>query len=163
MLISSTGLGFAVRNELQQDVEDDIDVDGEDEAVYGAAQFTQIDVLGTSGTVSAEDEEVQVDDEDDGVHRSPRASGSAGPSTSPRTSQHLVAEGQAVHKVSSNDALLEVKKTMDEVMGVGETEELNKTVDLARKSGKASALIEALERKIKSLVSRVGASHKLYR
>ena len=50
-----------------------------------------------------------------------------------------------------------MKKAMDEVMGIGETEALDKAVELAKKSGNPSALVEALENKVKLLVSNFDA------
>ncbi|KAI0034129.1 hypothetical protein K488DRAFT_84342 [Vararia minispora EC-137] len=38
-------LGFEVRDRLADDVEADVDVDGEDDAVFGAVQFTEADVV----------------------------------------------------------------------------------------------------------------------
>lgn len=149
-------MGFAVRDEAQQDVDEDIDIDGEDEVMYGAAQFTEVDVLGTNDGTTAEDEDVEIDGDEDVATQSPSASGSAGPSSGNASLQQLVAEGKIVKKWTTDESeLQEVKKTMDEVMGVGETEELNKAVDLARMSGNPAALIKALDHKVKLLVSKI--------
>ena len=147
-------MGFAVRDEAQQDVDEDIDIDGEDEVMYGAAQFTEVDVLGTSGGPTAEDEDVEIDGDDDVASQSPGASGSAGLSSGNTSLQQLIAEDKIVKKGAAGETeLQEVRKTMDEVIGTGETEELNKAVDLARISGNSAALIEALDNKMKLLVS----------
>ncbi|KIP12791.1 hypothetical protein PHLGIDRAFT_20816 [Phlebiopsis gigantea 11061_1 CR5-6] len=160
---SLRGMGFAVRDEGQHDVDEDIDIDGEDEVMYGAAQFTEVDVLGTNDGTTAEDEDVEIDGDEDVATQSPGASGSAGPSSGNASLQQLVAEGKIVKKWTTDESeLQEVKKTMDEVMGVGETEELNKAVDLARMSGNPAALIKALDHKVKLLeTTRVASSTSL--
>jgi len=42
--------GFYVRNRYQQDIDGEVDVDGDDEDIFGHAQFTEVDIL--SGTFS---------------------------------------------------------------------------------------------------------------
>ncbi|KAI0258597.1 hypothetical protein BC834DRAFT_910779 [Gloeopeniophorella convolvens] len=44
----AAALGFAVGNRSAEDVEDDIDVEGDDVGAFGAAQFTEADVLAGS-------------------------------------------------------------------------------------------------------------------
>ena len=39
-----------------EDVEDEIDIDGDDEVAFGRAQFTEVDVLSVSRSVSASKE-----------------------------------------------------------------------------------------------------------
>jgi hypothetical protein len=53
------GTGFDVRNTSHVDVEEDVDIDGADEAVFGEAQFTERDVI------AGEDAEVDIGDADD--------------------------------------------------------------------------------------------------
>jgi hypothetical protein len=43
--------GFHVRNTDHEDVEDEIDVDGNDDEVFGRAQFTEVDILSASRSV----------------------------------------------------------------------------------------------------------------
>lgn len=43
---SARALGFDVRDRSAQDVDIDVDIDGDDEVVFGAAQFTEADVDG---------------------------------------------------------------------------------------------------------------------
>ena len=45
MLIAS---GFYVRDANHEDIEDEIDVEGDDEEVFGQAQFTEVDILSAS-------------------------------------------------------------------------------------------------------------------
>ena len=150
------GLGIAVRDETHQDVEDEIDIDGEDEVIYGAAQFTEGDVIGSRPLSVDEDEDVQIEDEGESRDQSPTASGSGSGQVAFTTTalRQLVVEGKVVKKAGAvGEGLEDVKKSMDEVMGVGEAEEVERAVELARKSGDASALVAALESKVKLLVS----------
>lgn len=151
MLVSCVciGLGFAVRDDTHHDVDDEIDVDGEDEAVFGVAQFTEGDVLGRP--TANEDEDVDVEDDGPEPTQSPGASGSNSESGDLR---QLVAEGKVAKKATAPGSLGDVKETMDQIMGVGEAEEAHRAVDLARKSGNSAALVEALDNKIRLLVSR---------
>ena len=148
----SIGLGFTVRDESQQDIEDDIDIDGEDEALYGVAQFTEGDVLCSGATANTEDEDVEIEGDNE-AHPVAGTSGSVGPSMSPPTLQELAADGQVTKKgsVTEHD-YREAGQAVDEAVGVTEVEELDKAIDLARKSGNAAALIESLENKVKLLV-----------
>lgn len=148
---SFTGLGFAVRDHSQQDIDDDIDVDGEDEAAYGAPQFSEGDVVNPLER-SNEDEDVDIDDDED-VPLSASSGGNSGGDGQGKTLQDIVAKGDVIKKMK------EVKKEMEEVMGVAEMEELDRAVDKARTSGDANALVEALEKKLSVLVS---VMHRLY-
>jgi E3 ubiquitin-protein ligase RNF220 len=55
------GAGFDVRNPLHNDVEDEIDIDGDDAVVFGDTQFTEKDIIFPDSLNSTEDEEVRVD------------------------------------------------------------------------------------------------------
>ncbi|KAF8260629.1 hypothetical protein EI94DRAFT_886650 [Lactarius quietus] len=46
---AAAALGFAVGDRTAQDVEDEIDVEGDDLGAFGAAQFTEADVLAEGG------------------------------------------------------------------------------------------------------------------
>ena len=65
--INIVGTGFDIRNTTQEDVDDEIDVDGDDDVLFGAAQFTESDILATVSTEvtttpsPAEDSGIQVD------------------------------------------------------------------------------------------------------
>lgn len=151
---SCLGTGFDIRNRSQQDVDDDVDVDGEDEVLYGAAQFTEGDILvvetARPGMQNSDgDSGVQVDD-DDSVDVDMEAVGPVGMQN--KSLRDLVAEGKVVKRRESGADDQEVKKTMDEVMGVGEAEEIDKSIELARLSGNPSMLITVLENKIQLLV-----------
>ena len=45
---SARRLGFAVRDRTLEDVDDEVDIDGDDEGVFGTVQFTEADLLGGS-------------------------------------------------------------------------------------------------------------------
>ena len=115
-----------------------MDVDGDDEAVFGDAQFTEGDILGHK-----EDEDVHIDDEDEDGN------------TEQKTLRDLVAEGKVVRRRSppSGDGVEAVKAKMEEVMGVGDADKMDLAVSSARRHGNSAALIQALENKIKQLVS----------
>ncbi|KAJ3003939.1 hypothetical protein NUW54_g5050 [Trametes sanguinea] len=158
--VSFRGTGFDIPNRNAQDVDDDIDIDGEDEAVFGAPQFTEDDILGTSGQPDADeaasnagtDAEVDVDDTT-GV-------GEGGPDREPKqgkTFKDLVAEGKMVLK-----RVGEAKRSMEAVMGVGDTEQADLAVELARRAGDPAALVRALENKVKLLeATKVSSSTSL--
>ncbi|KAI9000787.1 hypothetical protein BD414DRAFT_451451 [Trametes punicea] len=156
--VSLRGTGFDNPNRNVQDVDEEIDIDGEDEAVFGAPQFTEKDVLGTTVEPEPDDAEIETDvDVDDTV------AGGAGerrPEREPKkgtTLKDLVAEGKLVHK-----RVEEAKRSMEETIGVSETEQADLAVELARKAGDQAALIRALENKVWLLEStKVSSSTSL--
>lgn len=136
------GTGFHTRNPEEQDVEDDIDIDGDDQAVFGEPQFTEGDVISlTRGEDSDDMDEdvVEVDDEseDEAYYEQ-------------KTLQDLIAEGR---RATSGDGVEAVRAKMNEIMGVGDTERLDSEIETAQSKGDVAALINALESKIKLLVS----------
>ncbi|CDO73777.1 hypothetical protein BN946_scf185015.g105 [Trametes cinnabarina] len=149
--VSFRGTGFDIPNRNAQDVDDEIDIDGEDEAVFGAPQFTENDILGTTmqldpdeaASSAGTDAEVDVDDtagvEEGALHREPKQG---------KMLKDLVAEGKVVIK-----RVEEAKRTMEEVMGVSDTEQADLVVELARRAGDPVALVRALENKVKLLES----------
>jgi len=66
-MFTPAGAGFNVRNPLHNDVDDEIDVDGDDAALFGDAQFTEGDIILPGSLHSTEDEEVRVDSDDDDI------------------------------------------------------------------------------------------------
>ncbi|EPQ59171.1 hypothetical protein GLOTRDRAFT_103219 [Gloeophyllum trabeum ATCC 11539] len=141
------GAGFSTLDRNQQDVDEDIDVDGDDAGVFGDAQFTEGDVLGESLEV-----DVEAHDEADGEGTHER-----------KTLRALVAEGKVVRRLATGSTGVDgLKAEMEEVMGVGETDLMDLAITLARKKGDASALVVALENKVKQLESmRVSSSTTL--
>ncbi|KAI0796987.1 hypothetical protein C8Q75DRAFT_742951 [Abortiporus biennis] len=157
--VTFQGTGFDVRDRSQQDVEDDIDVDGDDDVIFGAAQFTEQDILAAEAPSRAshsthEDEDVQIDDdseaqEEEGVELPTSI-------TLEKSLKDLVAEGKLVKRRLNPE---EPKQTLDEVMGVGEAEQVDRDIDNARVCGDNANLITALENKVKLLEStRVSSS-----
>ncbi|KAF9650302.1 hypothetical protein BDM02DRAFT_3154924 [Thelephora ganbajun] len=59
-----TASGFHVRDTSHEDVEDEIDIDGDDEEVFGQAQFTEVDVLSASRSISPsrESETIEIEE-----------------------------------------------------------------------------------------------------
>ncbi|KAI0353069.1 hypothetical protein OH77DRAFT_1407866 [Trametes cingulata] len=161
--VSFQGTGFDIPNRNVQDVDEEIDIDGEDEAVFGAPQFTEDDILGTAAeppdpdaTVSDAGTDADVDIDDAGAASSPAAGMQRDPKQG-KTLQDLVAEGKIMRK-----RVDEVKRTMEEVMGVSDTEQVDFAVELARRGGDQAALIRALESKIQLLEStKVSSSTSL--
>ncbi|KLO14994.1 hypothetical protein SCHPADRAFT_914650 [Schizopora paradoxa] len=125
-------LGFDVLSRGQDDMEDDIDIDGDDEVVFGDAQFTESDVLGIGTEVVVD---VDGDDNDE------------------KTLRDLVAEGKVVTRRPVPSSMLGIKAEMEEVMGVGETDRIDEAIKAARKGGNSLQVTQALENKIKLLES----------
>jgi hypothetical protein len=144
------GTGIDVRDRTQADVEEEVDVDGDDEAVFGDVQFTERDVLGGEG----EDVLVDIDGDGDGnAGGEGGANGDGGGEGEEASSlRALVAQGKVVSRrqVTSAEG---VKHEMDEVMGLAETDLVERAVQEARVSGDTRALVKALEGKIRYLVS----------
>lgn len=65
----------------------------------------------------------------------------------------LVAKGKVVRRRSPEDPVQDLKAKMEEVMGVGDADRVERAVVIARKHGNESALIAALDSKVKHLVS----------
>ncbi|KAK0444420.1 hypothetical protein EV421DRAFT_1800960 [Armillaria borealis] len=135
---SVRGTGFHMRNRNEQDIEEEIDIDGDDEA-FGCPQFTEGDILGPAPAPEIE-VDVDIETEGDGAVA--------------MTLRDLVAEGKVTKgKEKTHEGLDVVKAKMDEVMGVGEADRMDRAVLSAKQSGNRPALIKALEEKVKYLVS----------
>ena len=88
-----TGAGFDVRNPLHNDIEDEVDIDGDDAIVFGDMQFTEKDIIIPDSINSTEDEEVRVHSDDDGENISLAQRERVGMSL-----RDLVAQGKVVLK-----------------------------------------------------------------
>jgi len=119
-------------------VEDDIDIDGDEDAIYGDVQFTEGDILGIDAVVPLD--EIRGNDAGDDERDKQE-----------KTLQDLVAEGKILKRNNGPDE--QVKETLDEVMGVAETEAVDREIALARGSGSMGSLVRALESKVDLLVS----------
>lgn len=133
-------------------MDEDIDVDGDDDVLFGAQQFTEGDILATVSTeVTATPSPpgnpgVQVDiDVDDSIT-----------DLTEKSLRDLVAEGKVIKRPlgEASTSTQEVKKAMEEVMGLAEAEEVDALIELAKKASNPTALIKALEDKVKLLVCR---------
>ncbi|KAK0243151.1 hypothetical protein EDD85DRAFT_318370 [Armillaria nabsnona] len=142
---SVRGTGFHTRNRNEQDIEEEIDIDGDDDA-FGCPQFTEGDILGPA---PAPEVEVDIETEGDGAVA--------------MTLRDLVAEGKVTKgKEKTHEGLDVVKAKMDEVMGVGEADRMDRAVLSAKQSGNRPVLIKALEEKVKYLeATRVSSSTSL--
>jgi hypothetical protein len=80
------------------DIEEDVDIDGADEAVYGEVQFTERDIISAN---SNSDEEIEVDIVDENDLRNLVASSS------------IIPENRAFQEAAINDALRRARKAGD--------------------------------------------------
>ncbi|KAL5507893.1 hypothetical protein ACEPAH_5511 [Sanghuangporus vaninii] len=133
-------IGVHVRDQTQVDVEEEVDVDGEDE--FGVAQFTEQDVV---NPVSDRHNSV-MDKDDEGED-------------DVKTLRDLVAQGKVITRKAVTPDLDGVRAEVEQVIGVGDTDRINYAITIARKSGDTTELLVALEDKIKHLESmRVSSS-----
>ncbi|KAF9464849.1 hypothetical protein BDZ94DRAFT_1296879 [Collybia nuda] len=146
------GTGFHTRDQHEQDVDDEVDVDGEDQA-FGDAQFTEGDILPVGPLQFVVEQDVEVEIERDSEDEAQREQ---------KTLRDLVAEGKCVRKATSSDGINAVKEKMEEVMGVGDTEKMDLAILAARQRGDKSSLITALKNKVKQLETmRISSSTSL--
>lgn len=144
------GTGFNVRDRSQLDVDDDIDVDGEDDVLFGVAQFTEGDIIQLAdrhpdGDAASEGGDVPVE---------PHASREP-PSTT--ALKDLVADGMLVRRKTD---MSDLEQAMDEVIGIGEAEEVERAIEKARRHKNNAALIKALENKLRLVVSILSQAHR---
>ncbi|PPQ70445.1 hypothetical protein CVT26_013939 [Gymnopilus dilepis] len=129
------GAGFHRRIEDDECVDEEIDIDGDDQAVFGEAQFTEGDVVPVNNRLEGIDEDVQVeiegdeDDEAQQVQRSLRDLISTGRRKEPQISK-------AVEADSSSEA-----------------DKIELAILTARQRGDKTGLLSALENKVRLLVS----------
>lgn len=145
-MLLKKGTGFHIRDDNVQDVEGDVDIDGDDEDAFGDVQFTERDlvsstleqqpVTGPSG-YSTLDSELDAEDDENALRA-------------------LVAEGKIVRRRTPSADIAGMKLKTEEIMDVGEAEQVDDAVSAARQSGSKAALTHALEEKVKLLVGLVG-------
>jgi len=142
------GTGFHTRNPNDRDVEEDVDIDGDDQAVYGEVQFTEGDVI-TLGI--DQDGRVEIDVETDNEM-----------DVEDKSLHDLVAEGKVISRATKGDGVDIVRAKMNEVMGIGDAERLDQAIAIARTKCDKMAMIIALESKIKLMESvRVASATSL--
>lgn len=141
-------MGFDIRDQNAADVDDELDVDGDDEAMFGDAQFTEGDIVPLHP-----EEDINVEDDDivgqvagpsgSGETALPEASASTSASGGGRTLRDLVAAGKVVRRAEDKD---------EEVVRVDDTEQLDEAVNVAQATGDKEKIIAALERKVQQMV-----------
>jgi hypothetical protein len=139
---SLRGTGIHIRTSNSLDVEDEVDIDGEDEAVFGEAQFGEADVL----ALPSSDRDLHHENEDIDVD----IDGHVGTSQERQTLRHLVVEGKVLMKQADS---IESK-----VIQSIEMDQLDLDIVTARSRNDPSALILALENKLKTLESNAGST-----
>ena len=131
------GTGFHTRDPTSQDIEDEVDIDGDDQDKYGEVQFTESDILpvdANSRSLEAEEGVLDGDQSERG--------GSAQQSL-----RDLIAEGKNIRRQGRhpNDINVGMFRT-------GEVEKLDLAIAKAKQKGVLKAIVVALEDKIKYLV-----------
>jgi hypothetical protein len=135
-------IGFHVRERGQQDVEEDIDVDGDEEVLFGDAQFTENDVITrTNSTGGISEESSLTEEEVDHID---------GEDVDGKSLRVLVSRGGFT---KARQSLTPAEATIEETV-TGDLNQAEIAVLAARRTGKPSELVLALEAKIKLLVSR---------
>jgi hypothetical protein len=114
-----------------------LDIDGDDTAVFGVAQFGEGDIIANDAVEEAEETENDSVTSESGQRTVRR-----------RTLRDLVAEGKAVRTKGPGSG----QATEEELISVGEAEELDCAVATAKDSGSSAAMVRALEAKVKQLV-----------
>ncbi|KAG2156328.1 hypothetical protein DEU56DRAFT_230240 [Suillus clintonianus] len=139
---SLRGTGIHVRTSNTLDVEDEVDIDGEDEAVFGEAQFGEADVL----ALPSSDRDLHPENEDADVD----IDGQLGTAQERQTLRHLIVEGKVLVKWTDSIESKVVQPT--------EMDQLDLDIFTARSRNDPSALIVALENKLKTLESNAGST-----
>lgn len=107
-------MGFDTRDRHLQDVEDDVDVDGEDDALYGIAQFSEGDILAAEFPRPQPDDSGVHVDEDVDVDIEMDAPGSEG--IREKSLKDLVAAGKLASKGRVDESgSMALQKTVGDV------------------------------------------------
>jgi len=136
------GTGFHTRSAQDEDVDDELDVDGEEG--FGEPQFTEGDILPITHPGPTVNQDVEVEIEGDIEDEAQREQ---------KTLRDLVAEGKVVQNIS-HARLDPVRTEMEQVISVADTDGMDFAILAARRKGDKSSLITALEAKVKQLVIR---------
>ena len=131
-----------MRSAQDEDVDDELDVDGEEG--FGEPQFTEGDILPVTHLGPTVDQDVEVEIEGDIEDEAQREQ---------KTLRDLVAEGKVVRDIS-HTRLDPARTEMEEVIDVADTDKIDFAILAARRRGDKSSLITALEAKVKQLVIR---------
>lgn len=138
-----TGTGFHTRDPTSQDIEDEVDIDGDDRDKYGEVQFTESDILPVDANNRPLEVEEDIIDED----QSERG-GSAQQSL-----RDLIAEGKNIERQGwhLNDLNVEMSRA-------GDIDELDLAITKAKQKGILKTIVVALETKVKHLVNSFACS-----
>lgn len=133
------GTGFHVRDDSQQDIEDDVDVDGDDG--FGDAQFTERDLLQTpfDGPAQSRAASLRPDEHAEGDDDSAPL-------------RDLIGQGKITTRTTTSSDMEHAKAEMERIMGVGDADRAEENIQKAKLSRDEKALVSALEEKIKLLV-----------
>ncbi|KAJ6628954.1 hypothetical protein B0H10DRAFT_105984 [Mycena sp. CBHHK59/15] len=140
------GTGFHTRDPNSRDVDDEVDVDGDDEAVFGEAQFTEGDIVSAlppSQHIRPSDEDMDVDvdvGEDEG-----------------QTLHELLAEGKVIRRNKIEEQITEQGNSVEDTTP-DEADKIDLAILSAKKRGDQVLLLGLLQSKIKNLESRSAAT-----
>lgn len=137
---NSIGTGFATRDPNSLDVDDEIDIDGDDE--FGEAQFTEGDIVGEFPPPqhihqSEEDMDVDIGGDDDD-----------------ETLRELVAQGKVIKREKSEQVEQADNPQLD-TAAVDEADKIDLAILAAKNRGDKTSLLGLLQNKIKILVRLV--------
>jgi len=132
------GTGFHTRDRDQQDVDEEIDIDGDDQAIFGKVQFTERDIIPVNEDVGIVDEDVEVDVEGDEVQQ-----------------EHLrLRELVAAGKPRPLGQAAETRRpNAEDANSPGAADKIDMTILSARQHGDKDGLILALEVKVAEMES----------
>lgn len=135
------GTGFHTRDPNYQDVEDEVDVDGDDEAVFGEAQFTEGDIVAAVPAQhirpTEEDMDIDIDvgeDED-----------------SEQTLRDLIAEGRVIQRQKIEEQVAQGAQPVKDT-NPDEADRIDLAILSAKNRGDQALLLSLLQSKIKNLV-----------
>ncbi|KAJ6466660.1 hypothetical protein C8R47DRAFT_1078845 [Mycena vitilis] len=137
---SVQGTGFATRDPNSLDVDDEIDIDGDDE--FGEAQFTEGDIVSSlppTQPIQASDEDMEVD---------------IGGDDDEETLRELVAQGKVIKREKSE----QVEQGDTPPRDVDEADKIDLAILAAKNRGDQASLVGLLQNKIKILESRSAAT-----
>jgi len=123
-----------------------VDIDGEDE--FGEAQFTEGDILAPASDppqLEEDDQDIEVETDRDREDDTPKGQ---------KSLRDLVAEGRVARQSSTGE---------EETTNKGDVDKLEQAIVTAQKHGQSSALVVALQNKIKQLESATPSTSLLCR
>lgn len=134
-LITQPGADFYRRND-EECVDEDVDIDGDDQTVFGEAQFTEGDIVPVNERTEEIDEDVEIEIENDDDDEAQQAQ---------KSLRDLIAAGK--RKAS------QVTQTSN-VNHSSEADKIELAILNARQRGDKASLVSSLENKIRLLVCK---------